>query len=74
MKLIDPFIKISLALPIVSNFLSVSYEGNVKHHLPFKYSYQATLYADKVLLVWRLNWPKIIGKNEVLSKSEGFKL
>jgi hypothetical protein len=32
------------------------------------------LYSDKVLLVRRLNWPKIIGKNEVLSKSEGFKL
>jgi hypothetical protein len=39
-----------------------------------QYSDQDTLYADKVLLVRRLNWPKIIGKNEVLSKSEGIKL
>jgi hypothetical protein len=36
-----------------------------------RYSYRATLDADKVLLVRRLSWPKIIGEIEVLSKSEG---
>jgi hypothetical protein len=30
-------IKISLTLPIVTNFPPVSYERNVKQHIPFKF-------------------------------------
>ena len=52
-------IKISLALPVVSNFVPVSYVGDVEQHIPSKYC--RAWGGFKYCMVGRANGPSRIG-------------